>query len=231
VEGWLRSLIALGFSALLGAGTSNRASASTITVVMTGQITSAIDSNAVTDGSLAVGVPYTLAMTYDDSIGDADSDPLSGTYLIPAATASYSITVGNYQFSSNSILNVGLLDGFFDPSEDTLSWFADQFTATGVFDPGVSLGSAGYSNTALYDFAGTALASDEITAIVWDRSLYEADDAALYLLLEVLDPRTVGQDFIELQGTIATMAVLPEPAAIVLLAVGAIGVALRRRFA
>lgn len=229
--GWHRSLIALGFAALLGVGTAERAAASTITVVMSGQLTSVVDSNSVTDGTLVVGASYALTMAYDDSVGDADVDPLLGTYLIPAAAASYSITVGGYQFSSNSILNVGLLDGFFDPSEDTLSWFADQFTATGVFDPGVSLGTAGYSNTALYDLTGTALASDELTAVVWDRALYEPDDSAFYLLLEIVDPRTAGQDFIELRGTITTMAVVPEPGGGGLLALGALAIALRRRFA
>jgi hypothetical protein len=225
-----RSLIAWVAAALLGTSGAEHAEAATITVVMTGELTAVADSNAVTDGSLGVGVTFTLTMAYEDTVLDSDADPFSGTFLIPGAAATYSISVGNYQFSSASALNISLLDGFFDPNEDTLSWFADQFSAVGAFDPGVALGAAGYSNTALYDYTGTALSSDQLTDVVWDRSLYEPDPAAFYLLLEILDPRTTGQDSLELQGTIDSMAVvLPEPSAALLIVLSATGLALRRR--
>jgi hypothetical protein len=224
-----RSLRRAAVCVLLGISAASAASATTVTVLMTGTLTAVDDSNSVTDGSLTFGVPYSLTLSYDDTVSDSDSDPLFGTYLVPAATASYGVVVGNYRFESGGILNVGLLDGFFDPSEDTLSWFADQFTNSGVLDPGVSFAPFGYSNIALYDYTGTALSSDDLTDANWDRSHYASDNQAFYLFLEVLDPRTAGQDYVELVGTIDLMTVLPEPSTIWLLALGSFALVRRRQ--
>jgi hypothetical protein len=201
-----------------------------VTVVMTGDLTGVADSNSATDGSLVAGLPFVLTVTYDDSVSDSDPDPLFGTFLIPAARASYSIVVGNYQFESASLLNIGLLDGYFDPSEDTLSWFADQFSSSGALDPGVSFGNFGYSNTALNNFDGRALSSDRLSGLVWDRSRYAPDSEAFYLFVETLDPRTAGQDFLELSGTLEFMAVVAEPSSGACVAIACVGLLLRRRF-
>jgi hypothetical protein len=224
-----RSLLWVACCALLNASAAREARATTVTVVMTGDLTAVVDSNSATDGSLVAGLPFALTVTYDDAIPDSDPDPLFGTFLIPAARSSYSIVVGNYQFDSGSLLNIGLLDGYFDPSEDTLSWFADHFVSSGALDPGVSFGSFGYSNSALNDFNGSALSSDRLVGLVWDRSRYASDNEAFYLFLEILDPRTAGQDFLELTGTIEFMAV-PEPAGCALVAIACAGLLLRRRF-
>lgn len=229
----VRSLLSAVCGGLLGLSAAGSASATTVTVVMTGQLTIVDDSNSVTDGSLVVGVPYTLTMAYDDTSPDLENDPLlagMGNYLIPAATSAYSIIVGNYTFDSGNPLSIGLLDGFYDPSEDTLSWFADGFSNTGVLDPGVVFGAFGWSSTGLYDYTGTALASDRLTDANWNRSAYVADNQAFYLFVEVLDPTTTARDYVELTGTIDTIAVrLPEPSLLLVLGAGAFAFAVLRR--
>jgi hypothetical protein len=186
----------------LGVGATEPASAATVTVVMTGELTAIDDSNDVTDGSLVIGVPYVLTMVYDDSIPDQDPDLLAGHYVVPAGSAAYAVSVGNYSFESASVLDFGLFDGFFDPSEDSLGWFADQFTSTGALDPGAAFGLFGYSSTQLTDYTGTALASDSLVAANWNRNSYAPDANAFYLFVEVLDPRTTDRDYLELKGTI-----------------------------
>ena len=228
----MRSLLWVVCGGLVGLSGAGSASATTVTIVMTGQLTIVDDSNSVTDGSLSVGVPYTLTMVYDDTAIDSDSDPTSGTYLMPGATSSYSITVGNYTFDAAGVLNIGLLDGFFDPSEDTLGWYVDQFSITGTLDPGVSVGPVTYSNPALYDYTGAALTSDQLTSANWNRSAYASDDQAFWLFVEVLDPSTTVRDYIELNGTIANIVVsMPEPSLAPLLLAGLGAIAALRRHA
>jgi hypothetical protein len=213
----VRSMLRVVCGVLLGLGASGSASAATVTVVMTGQLTIVDDSNSVTDGSLSVGVPYTLTMVYDDSSPDLENDPLLaglGNYLIPAADSSYTITVGSYTFDSGNPLNISLLDGFYAPSEDALIWYADGFASTGPLDPGVTFGTFGYSNPSLYDYSGTALTSDRLTDANWNRAAYAADNQAFYHFVEVLDPSTSVRDYVELIGSIDSISVVPEPAAL-----------------
>jgi hypothetical protein len=187
---------------LLGIGATEPASAATVTVVMTGELTAVDDSNDVTDGSLVIGVPYVLTMTYDDNASDRDPDSTFGDYVVVGSASSLLITVGNYAFDAGGDLVLGVLDGFYGPSEDTVGWFVDQFSSVGILDPGVTWAPFGYLNSALNDYAGDALDSDSLLTVNWSRGAYEDDDSAFYLFLEVLDPRTAGQDYIELRGTI-----------------------------
>ena len=229
----MRSLLWVVCGGLLGLSAAGSASATTVTVVMTGQLTIVDDSNSVTDGSLVVGVPYTLTMVYDDTSPDLENDPLLagvGNYLVPAAASAYSITVGTYTFDSGNPLSIGLYDGFYDPSEDTLGWYADGFSATGALGPGAVFGSFGYSNTALYDYTGTALVSDRLTDANWNRSAYAANSQAFYLFVEVLDPSTTARDYVEMIGTIDAIVVqLPEPSPLSMLGAGAVAFATLRR--
>jgi len=192
-------------------GIAAPASATTVTVVMTGQLTAVDDSNAVTDGSLVIGVPYTLTMVYDDAVADRDPDSTFGDFVVPGSASSFHVTVGNYEFDAGGDLVLGLLDGFYGPTEDTVGWFVDQFSSVGVLDSGVTWAPFGYVNSALNDYTGTALSSDSLPTVNWDRGSYEPDAGAFYLFLEVLDPRTTGQDYVELRGTIDNIgATVPE---------------------
>ena len=213
-----RSLLWVACCVSSALGVGEAASATPVTVVMTGHLTLADDSNSVTDGSIALGAAYTLTMVYDDSVADSDPDPTFGAYLVPASMSSYSVSVGNYVFDAAGVLILDLLDGFYQPTEDQVAWFVDKFSITGVLDPGVSVGPVTYSNPSLYDYTGVALSSDRLTAANWNRSAYAPDNQAFWLFVEVLDPRTTVRDYIELNGTIEQIVVvLPEPAVALLL--------------
>ena len=103
------------------------ASATTITLVVTGELTLADDSNSVTDGSLVVGASYTATLVYDLAAAfDRDPDPLFGDWVVPAASSSVTVTVGNYTFDASQALVFGVVNGYYDPSEDNVGWLVDR---------------------------------------------------------------------------------------------------------
>lgn len=225
---WVFVVVAVG---LLGVGASP-AAAATITVLATGTILAFDDSNSVTDGSIAVGTPYTATITYLDSVLDLDPDPKVGAYFSSPAQSSHTIVVGNYTIDAASSLAVGLLDGFNGPTRDELVWNADLFSVTGPLDPGVSVvpSATTYALLELIDYTGTAFASDQLTPAVWNRSLFSQQGFPLYAFIEVLDPRTTSRDYIEFFASVdAFLVTVPEPSLTGLLALAcAAAFALRR---
>jgi hypothetical protein len=217
---------------LLGLCAAQAASAATIMVEMTGKLTAVNDANQVTDGSLGITTPYTATMTYDlAGATDRDPDPTFGDYAIPAGFSSFLVSVGSYSFSSNGFLVLGVLDGNVSPTEDSLNWFTDQMVSSGPLVPGVTWASFAWSDGTLVDGTGTALSSDSLASANWNRAAYGPDNFAFYLFAEVLDPSTTGRDYVEIQGTIESIAVsVPEPADVALLgAAGLMLAAVRRR--
>jgi hypothetical protein len=141
------------------------------------------------------------------------------------------VSVGDYAFSANGFLVLGLLDGYYSPAEDSLGWFTDQLVSSGPLTSGVTWSSFAWSDGTLDDATGTALSSDSLANANWDRSAYGPNDLAFYLFAEVLDPRTTGKDYVEIQGTIEnTVVSVPEPSVVALLGASALMLAgVRRR--
>jgi hypothetical protein len=227
-----RSILWTAFGLISRIGVATMASAAPFTVTATGQLTAVSDSSSVSDGSLAINVPYTAVMTYDtDAATDREPDLASfGDFVVPPSASSFLVTVGNYSFDASGILVLELRDGYYDPNEDAIGWFIDGFASSGVLAPGVSWGSFGYATTILFDHTGTALSSDLLASANWNRSAYAPDNSAFYLLIEVLDPSTAARDSIELKGTIASLVVsAPEPSASALFGAAAVAMAALRR--
>jgi hypothetical protein len=221
---------ALG-TALVSLAAAAPLAAATITVTVSGKLTAVGDAGAVTDGSLAIDAPYTLVMSFDPATAvDREPNTHYGDYAIAAVDSSYVVTVGNYSFSSNGFLVLGVIDGFFAPSEDTLQWFTDGIVSSGPLLAGIGWGSDAWSDTTLTDLTGTSLSSDSLVSVNWNRAAYGPSDQAFYVFAEVLDPRTPGRDFIDLHGTIGSMVVsAPEPSALASLAALALAAAVVRR--
>jgi hypothetical protein len=225
---WVARFVAVGLLGICASQTW----AATITVVATGTILTFDDSNSVTDGSIAVGTPYTAAITYPDSVLDLDPDPRIGGYFSQPAQSSHTIVVGNYTIDAASSLAIGLLDGFNGPTMDELVWNADLFSVTGPLDPGVSVvpSATTYALLELIDYTGTAFSSDQLAVSVWNRSLFSQQGFPLYAFIEVLDPRTTGRDYIEFFASVdAFLVTVPEPSVPEMLALAcAAALALRR---
>jgi hypothetical protein len=229
----MRSLLRVLATGALALGATSAAGAP-VTVVMTGQITILSDaSQLLIDGSVKVGTPYTLTMTYDDSVPDVQgSDPNLGEYNSPAGQSAYTISVGAYTFSSTSLLQLVVIDD--DPTQflgvpDALVWFIQDFTISGTLNPAVTLGPTRYSNPSLTNASGLAHSDDLLTNLAWDRAAYDPGNSAFNFSTSLIDPRTsTTRDFMEMFGTIDTITVvIPEPATLVLLAAGLLPMLLR----
>jgi hypothetical protein len=165
----------------------------------------------VTDGSITVGGSFTATFVFDDSAPDTNGSANVGDYLLPASTSDLVLSTGSYSFNllSTSPISLGIDDNV--GGQDGFGLFAEYFTTSGPLAAGASTGY-GYANPALFDNSQTAHSSDDLTALPWDASAY--DSAAFYFLIEVLGKGP--NKFIELQGTITDLAVLPEPSSLFL---------------
>ncbi len=227
MEGWLRSLTAMGFAALLGVGGAERASASTITVVMTGTWTSVTDTAGVLDGSIKAGTAFTATFVFDDGAPDVNALPDVGDYFLNGSAGTLSFSSGSYSFVDQGVSSNGVTIENDTNGVDVVGLFFDRFVASGPLPAGVALSSLAYGNPTLIDYTAGALTTDDLTGVDWDASLY---DANFYFFGPIAGRAPT--DYIEFDGIISGMTVsLPEPLALALLAVGALGVALRRRFA
>src|SRR5262245_34690343 len=116
--------------------------ATSVTVQMTGEWFQVIDNANVTAGSIAVGVPFTVTLTFDDATPDDNSDPTIGDYILEGASSSLVIETGGFTFTlqptENIIFSVG--DGFMD--QDDFTYFAQNFTTSGPLPGGITTGTS-----------------------------------------------------------------------------------------
>ena len=73
-----------------------------------------------------------------------------------------------------------------------------------------------YANPSLYDPSGTALSSDALTAVPWTVAAWAARDMSFFADIADGNPNT----YFQLDGTITTLTVVPEPGTLALVAVG-----------
>jgi hypothetical protein len=199
---------------VLALAVSSPALAVSVTVQISGTWDSVTDTASVLDGSITVGGSFTATLVYDDSVLDANPDPSLGEYDIAAASSDLSITSGNYAFAPGSGLGIAIDDDVF--GEDAVFLFAESYVTTGPLPVGISTGGTTFANPVLSDTTGSAHTSDQLSDLPWSISDY--DLATFYFVTGVLGAGP-GQ-FIELQGTITNLAVLPEPSALMLLGLG-----------
>ena len=215
--------------------TATNVSATTVTVVISGRVAILNDaSDLLMDGSVRVGTPYTLTMSYDDSIPDLQSsDPNMGQFVAGAGLASYVIEVGNYTFTATGPLEIGVIND--DPLQqlqvpDALGWFVQGFDLAGTLNPAVALGSTRFSNPFLLDSTGFAHSSDALTGVKWDLAAYDSAATAFNFSTSLIDPRTTTtRDFMEFFASIEQIAVVPEAGSTLLLVAAALSFMRARR--
>jgi hypothetical protein len=220
-----RARILFWMLALAVFATATPAVATSVTVQISGTWDSVIDNASVTNGSIIVGGGFSATLIFDDSTSDTNASPNVGDYLLPAATTDLVLNTGSYAFTllSTSPISFGIDNNV--GGQDGFGFFAEHFSTSGPLSAGASTGY-GYANPALFDNTQTAHSSDDLTALPWDASAYV--NTNFYFLIEVLGKGS--NKFIELQGPITQLAVLPEPsaAALVLAAAGALAFIRRR---
>jgi hypothetical protein len=192
------------------------AHATSVTVQLSGEWFQVTDNANVSGGSIAVGVPFTVTLTYDDSAADSNSDPTLGDYLLPGATSSLLLETGGFTFtlgaSQNIIFSVG--DGYI--GQDDFVWFGENFSTSGPLPAGITTGY-GYMSPNVADSTATAHASDDLTNLPWDVSAYNSPNLGMYFLIAV-NGAGAGK-FIELFGDFTGFTVLPEPTSVLVLLV------------
>jgi hypothetical protein len=182
------------------------ASAVPVTIQITGTWDSVTDSAGVLDGSIAVAGSWTATLVYEDSVSDTAGSSTTGIYPIPAAAFDLTFTSGSYSFSVSASENGEIaiengVSGF-----DTLYLYAENFALGGPVAAGISLGF-GYVNATLSDSSQTAHSSDALTDLAWNLGAYDTTD--FYFFAEVLGAGP--GDYIELDGPITGLSIIPEP--------------------
>jgi hypothetical protein len=198
--------------------------ATSVTVQISGTWSSVTDSAGVLDGSVTVGGSFTATLVYDDATLDSDPSVEFGGYDVPAMTSDLSVVTGNYSFSPGSGVGIGVEnDNAF--GEDWIFLFAENYVGTGPFPVGVGTGATAYANPTLVDFSASAHGSDALVGLNWNLGNY--DDASFYLFVEITGQGPL--EFLEFQGTITDIQVLPEPSMLCLTALALAALAAHRR--
>ena len=224
----LATLVALALAA------ATPALATPVTVQISGTWNSVIDTGCdlptpacVLDASAQAGDTFTATLVYDDSVGDLDGTSGFGAYLTEGAPWDLTIVAGNFTFTPGSdVIDVGIgveNDNAF--GEDLILLNGEDYVGSGPFPTGVGTGATAYALPTLTDTSATAHSSDALVGLNWNLADY--DDASFYLFVEI-----TGQglgEFIEFQGTITDIQVLPEPSTLCLTALALVALASQRR--
>jgi hypothetical protein len=220
----MRRACALLWVLLLVVAAMSPAYATSVTVQITGTWDSVTDSASVLDGSITVGGSFTATLTYDDAVLDSDPSSEFGAYDTAAASSDLSVVTGNFSFSPASGVGIGVEnDNAF--GEDWIYLYAENYVGTGPFPVGVGTGATAYANPTLTDYSGTAHSSDALVGLNWDLADY--DYAFFYLFVEITGAGPL--QYVEFQGTITDIEVLPEPTALTLAGVACAALLVARR--
>jgi hypothetical protein len=212
---WRGAAIGCALAALAGP-----AAATPVSVALEGTWDVVNDTGGVLDGSIAVGGSWTALVTFEDSTPDADPATGSGYYPFPAGAFTMSFSSGSYAFTL-SVAATGEIDIDDNVSgHDALYLYAEDFALSGPVAAGISLGF-GYVNPTLFDSSQTAHVSDALTDLPWSVDAYGSTD---FYFFAGVDGAGAG-DYLELDGPITGMALIPEPATAALLAGGLAGLA------
>jgi hypothetical protein len=167
-------------------------------------------------------------LIYDDSVQDLDSDDTGfGAYFTEAAPWDLTIVAGNFFFSPGSdVGDLGIgVENDNDLGEDWTYISATDYTTSGPFPAGVGTGLPAYADFTFTDYSGTAHGSDALMGLNWNLSGY--DDAFVHLFAAVTGRDEF--DYVDLQGTITGIQILPEPSMTLLCASAVAALALAHR--
>jgi hypothetical protein len=190
----------------LGVGATEPASAATVTVVMTGTWDSVADTAGVLDGSVVVGGSFTATFSYDDQVADCEPFVGIGCFIMNGSSGTLAFNTGSYSFVDQGISQngVGLEDSV--QGLDAVGLFFDRFAASGPLPNGVVLAPLAYANPTLTDYSENALSTDQLLALPWESSLWESN----FYFFGPITGRGP-QDYVEFNGVISNIEVMPEP--------------------
>ena len=212
---WILALTAL---------TTAPAHAASVTVLITGTWDSVSDNGNVFGGTVGNGTSFSAVLTYDDATPDGDADPDVGSFSAAAASSDLSITTAGFAFTPGASAPLAMfIENDSDFGEDTLALFTDGYTATGL-SVGISLTGTRYANPTFTDTSATAHASGALTGLPWSIGSY--DITSFYFFAQVAGAGA--NAFIELQGTVTDLAVVPEPSGMCLALLACFGIATAR---
>jgi hypothetical protein len=184
--------------------------AAPVTVVMTGTWDYVDDTGGVLAGAITLGTPYTATITYDDAATDVNPSPDDGNYDVGALAFGFTLTSGGLTFThlSGGPAEIDVANG----SSDALAVYAERLAG----DPGLPAIGFSYVNPAFDDPTGTALTSPSLAGLPW--SLGDWNSAGMALFFDVADGNLL--TYVDLGGTVGSLAVVPEPSTLGLLVAG-----------
>jgi len=197
---------------------SAQASATPVTVVMTGTWDSVLDTAGVLDGSVVPGGAFTVTLSYDDSAPDLDPSPSAGLYEFAGGSYGLALDTGSYTFApapaSALELSVAL-----SGAGDDVALYSEDWVATGPGSPSFSFLS--FFNPSIFGLAPGTIPSDALVGFPWP-----ALAGSLNVFFFGSDD---GVEFVELSGDADGIVVIPEPASAALVGLGLAALAWRRR--
>ncbi len=186
------------------------AAAAPVTVQLSGVWDVVDDGGGVVSPPVGVGTAFSATMTYDDTAPITFSDPTTANYDLGALPFSLVIQTGGFTFTR-------LAGGFtsFDLVNDVFD------TAGGLFNdfsgaPGRPPIGFSYASLSLDDPSGSALASTALVGFPWILASWPTAGLGLFFDIDDGNPAT----YVDLQGTLTGLTVVPEPGTLALLAGG-----------
>jgi len=190
---------------------SPSARAGFVTFAFEGEITSVRDDNGLLGAAVEVGTPFSGVYTFDSATPDTDPNPRGGVY--ENAITDFSGLVGGIPFEGpgDSVNTIEIRDDWGDPPRD-------QYV---VFIETTLVGHELETLLGLYDITGLPLVGTNLSSVPPDPALFE------YSVFRVFDSSE--QLGISLRGDVTSLALVPEPATVIMLGLGTWLVSRRRR--
>mgnify|MGYP002382001950 CR=1 FL=1 len=194
-------------------------SAVPLTVVMGGEWDSVDDAGNVLGGAVLPGTAFTATMTYDDTAPPTYSDPITANYDVGALPFSFTLATGGFTFTwlAGGFTSLDLTNTIYDG----VAGFFEDFSGA----PGLPPIGYAYASPSLDDPSGTALASTALPPLPWSLAAWPTAALGFFFDIDDGDPQT----YVDLQGTLTSLTVVPEPGTSVLLAMGLALLAARAR--
>jgi hypothetical protein len=182
--------------------------AAALTLVLSGTITGVNDPDDVLAGSVTVGEAWSATIVIDESSPDSEPDPTLGFYYSgDETTFPFTIQLANHTVTPT--VGMGVQFEVRNELSETINW--SMFPVQGL--PGFDTDAA----IRLFRHLGGALDDDTIAGVSWD--LAEWPEAVLEL------STFTDESAAFINGSVDSLAVVPEPATSLLLALGGLQLA------
>ena len=185
-------------------------SATPLTVVMSGAWDVVDDAGNVLGGAVVPGTAFTATMSYDDTAPPTYSDAVTANYDVGALPFSFTLVTGGFTFTwlAGGFTSLDLTNSLFDG----VAGFFQDFSGAPSLPP---MGLA-YASPSLDDPSGTALSSTALPPLPWSLAAWPTAALGFFFDIDDANPLT----YVDLQGSLTSLTVVPEPGSSVLLVMG-----------